>query len=188
MSARKVTVRCAKCGHSQQAVATRKRLPHCPSCAVPMVRGPVEVVTVTCPRGCRNSTVQVNASLAAKSVCACGAQREPAGAVRVVEDAAAALLAERPGAPTPRPRKNKKSRTDRKPPDENKSPQRDHLQEVVDLVCERCDRLARGPRQGTACVAPRCRGRMVPAGKLPSRRPWEREVSGGGGPGTGKRR
>lgn len=47
--------------------------------------------------------------------------------------------------------------------------------------------MVRGPSGGAPCPTRSCSGRLVLAASLPARYPWERETSGGGGPGTGKR-
>jgi len=58
------------------------------------------------------------------------------------------------------------------------------------LICPLCDRAYRAEKRGAQrCLTPRCQGvRLVAASSLPARKPWERDVSGGAGPGTGKQR
>ena len=189
-----VSFRCAPCGVTVEVAASRMRPTLCSACNKPMSREPVEVVTLTCPHGCRHSTVKANAARAASSKCVCGATRVlvegPALRRVAATPAAAPPPSTKPKQKKPKPKKpkQKKPKPARPAPQPEPSAHGHDSGVLVDLVCLSCKGIARGRRGGENCPSPRCRGRMIPASQLPSRYPWEREVSGGGGPGTGKRK
>lgn len=170
------------CGTRQRVTPPKAGRTQCPNCKLRMTRSAAGRPTrLQCQSCGSQQTVSKPGSPKLKCM-KCGASLT---ASMAVGSSTRGTATEPRGAP---PRAARPKPPTRRQP--NKTPPRPIADpSSVDLVCPRCDRSYVGQaRARERCPTPGCREWLVPAATQPARKPWERESSAGGGPGTGKRR